>query len=93
MLLSRFKIVGHSMEPTFNPGDVVLISSFPYILRNPMVGDLIVLKREKYIIKRIEKIKENKFFVVGDNKKESTDSRKFGWVSRNEIVGKIILKI
>ena len=52
----------------------------------------VVLKREKYIIKRIAKINKDKVFVEGDNKKDSLDSWKFGWVYRKEIVGKVVFK-
>lgn len=81
------------MFPTFREDDAVLVNRLSYFLSKPKIGDLIVLKRGQYMIKRIEKIRENEFFVVGDNKKESTDSREFGWVSKKEIVGKVILKI
>ena len=81
------------MEPTLSEGDVVLISSLPYLFKNPKVGDVIILKREKYIIKRITKADRGKFFVEGDNKNESTDSKDFGWVLKKEIFGKVIFKI
>lgn len=81
------------MIPTFNPEDIVLVSNFPYLFKNPAVGDLVVLNREKYIIKRIKKIDGDRFFVEGDNSRESTDSRNFGWINRKEIVGKVIYKI
>ena len=81
------------MSPAFRDGDMVLAGSFSYFLKNPKVGDLVVLKKEKYIIKRIKKIDGDRFFVEGDNKKESIDSRSFGWISRKDIVGKVIYKI
>lgn len=80
------------MNPTLKAGDVVLINRLSYIFGIPKIGDIVVLKKERYIIKRIVKIKEGKFFIVGDNKKESTDSRNFGWVSKKEIIGKAIFK-
>ena len=81
------------MEPTFQDGDAVLVNRLSYFFKKPKIGDLVVLKREKYIIKRITKIKDNKIFVEGDNKKESIDSRGFGWVDRKRIVGKVAYKI
>lgn len=44
----------------------------------------------KEMIKRIQKIRGNEYFVVGDNKKESTDSRNFGWIKKDQIIGKVI---
>lgn len=81
------------MAPTFKENDIVLVNRLSYFLSRPKIGDVVVLKREKYIIKRIKKIDGDRFFVQGDNVKESTDSRKFGWVSKKEIVGKVIFKI
>ena len=93
MFLSKVKVVGHSMEPALKQNQTVIVSSVPYLIGKPKVRDIIILQRERYIIKRISKIKGDKVFVVGDNKKASTDSRDFGWVSRKEIVGKVVLKI
>ena len=33
---------------------------------------------------------ENEYFVLGDNYEQSTDSRYFGVINGNEIVGKVI---
>ncbi len=81
------------MCPAFKSGDVVLVNKLAYFLSKPKIRDVIEVKREKYINKRITKIDGDQFFIQGDNKKESTDSRNFGWVGRKEILGKIMLKI
>lgn len=91
--LLKFKIEGSSMCPSFKPGDTVLVNKFSYLLSRPRMGDVIVLKRKKFIMKRIIKIDKNEFFVEGDNKERSTDSRSFGWVNKKEIIGKVFLKI
>jgi signal peptidase I len=38
-------------------------------------------------------IPENEYFLVGDNRQESADSRKFGPVNKDLIVGKVILRV
>lgn len=93
MLLSRARVVCYSMEPTLKHNQTVIVSSIPYFFSKPKIGDIVILQHERYIIKRISKIKQEKIFVEGDNAKESTDSRNFGWIDKKEILGKVILKI
>ncbi len=94
MLLSRFKIVGHSMAPKLSENDSVLVSSIPFMLAKPKKGDVVVFEKyNRLYIKRIGKIKDEKYFLVGDNKKDSEDSRRFGSVERTQIRGKVIYKI
>lgn len=93
MLLSKIKVAGRSMEPTLKNGQIVIASSIPFFFKKPKPGDIIILLHRQCIIKRITKVKDGEVFVVGDNKKESTDSRNFGWVSKKEILGRVIGKI
>lgn len=81
------------MEPVFHAGDFVVVNRLAYVISAPKVGDVIALKDprdEKVLIKRITKIDNNRFFVEGDNKKASTDSRKFGMIERHSIVGRVV---
>ncbi len=45
------------------------------------------------LFKKIKKIKKGKYFVLGENPKDSFDSRRFGEIQRNQILGKFIYKI
>ena len=77
------------MSPFLNPGDLVIIWRTKNIKKN----DVVVFEiNQDYYIKRISKIEDSKYFLEGDNKKESTDSRKFGWVDKKNIVGKVVYK-
>ena len=81
------------MSPTLKPGDTVLASPLPYLFIRPKVNDLIICldpRDTRILVKRIIKIESNKFFVSGDNPKESTDSRTFGPIGRRDIMGKVI---
>lgn len=89
----KFKIEEKSMEPFISSGDVILVNRFSYLFKNPKIGDVVVVKNnseKKYLIKRIQRIREKTYFVVGDNKKQSIDSRNFGWITKKDIVGKLL---
>lgn len=82
------------MKPTILQGQTVLVSKIPYLFSKPKVGDIVAFKKEeKIFIKRVVKIDNEKHFVKGDNKKDSMDSRRFGWIERREIVGKVIYRL
>lgn len=85
--ISKFKVYGNSMFPTLKEGQEVLTFNW----MKSKIGDVVVIKHEnKEMVKRIEKMEKNKFFVLGDNKKESTDSRHFGPIDQSQILGKVI---
>ena len=75
------------MLPAFKEGDFVLVNNWFNKLN---INDVVILKLDKYLIKRITKINNNKYFVEGDNKKES---KKLLPVTKKDIVGKVIKKI
>jgi signal peptidase I len=86
------------MEPTIKNGESVLASGIPYLFSKPKVGDIVVFRRGgKVFIKRVVKIDPSsdgdRYFVKGDNEKDSLDSRVFGWIERKDIIGKLIHKI
>ncbi len=76
------------MLPTLKPGKDVLVWCWFYTLK---IGDLVAFKKNgKEMIKRIQKTDDRRIFVIGDNGKESTDSRNFGWIDRSQITGIVI---
>lgn len=77
------------MLPTLKPGQFLISWNWFY---KPIQGDLVVVKKNRLMVKRIQDIKKQKVFVVGDNLTDSTDSRQFGWVEKRQIVGKVIFK-
>ena len=75
------------MEPSLYAGSLLLISR-KYKLK---FNDVVVLKVNNIeILKRINKIKNNNIFIIGDNPQYSTDSNDFGWIDNKCIQGKII---
>lgn len=86
MILARFKISGHSMMPTYNPGDQVIAWKLSKIKK----GDVVVFKNQsKYLIKRVIKISGGKYFLEGDNK---NDSLSIPPIQKHDIMGKVIFK-
>jgi len=41
-------------------------------------------------IKRIEKLKDNRLYILGDNPTASTDSRHFGWLRAEDVLAVVI---
>lgn len=82
------------MLTSLAPGDKVLVDAKGYIT----VGD-VVLAEHPYrsdvkIIKRVVEIADNgRLTLSGDNPAESTDSRTFGSVSLESIIGKVSSKL
>ena len=91
MLLSPFKVKGHSMEPKFKDGSFLIASSIPFMFAKPKPGDIILFDSEgKSILKKIVGIEGGKYHVSGENK---LDDKKFSPIDRSEILGKVIIKM
>lgn len=81
------------MFPTLKNGEHILVLRFFLSLKE---GDIIIVKdiiEKKSLVKRIKKSDNGRYYVIGDNEKESTDSRHFGWVKRKQILGKFFQKV
>jgi len=82
------------MYPTLHPGQDVLSFNWAYLGKKPKVGDIVVVEvNGKEIVKRVQKVDGRRIFVQGDNKEESTDSRYFGPISRDQIKGKVVYRL
>ena len=90
----RYRIEGDSMAPVLRDGDDVIVDG-----KAPVnIGDVVIARhpfRESVeMAKRVTGIDANgKFFLVGDNADESTDSRTFGPVSGGLILGKVVARL
>lgn len=80
----KLRVRENSMTPTLNPGDLVLVFRFIHGRR----GDIVVFRRNHILmIKRVSRVERGKYYLLGDNPRNSLDSRRFGVVSKKEIVG------
>ena len=89
-----FLVEGDSMVPALKDGDYVMIDSYAEL----NIGDIVLaqhpFKQSVKIIKRIKEISpEGRYFLVGDNPSESSDSRAFGALSAKDILGKAVCRL
>lgn len=81
------RVVGPSMQPSFHPGTLVLGLKW---LR-PRAGSVVIAERGGLeLIKRVAKVGEQGYYLLGDNPSQSTDSREYGWFGRGSIKSVII---
>ena len=88
--ISIFMVRDHSMEPALKPGDYVVANRW---FRRISAGDIIVFKHQEkgmLLVKRVGSIDRGRVFALGDNKEASQDSRSFGEIKRENIIGKVI---
>lgn len=80
---------GLSMIPTYAPGERLLIrygAGFE-------VGDVVVLRHmDRIEIKRVKSLNADGVWVEGDNDPVSTDSRSYGSVPTQAIIGKVVYR-
>jgi len=75
------------MLPTLAPGTVVLV----YKRKPPTVGSIVVARLAgREVIKRVAQVKNGRYYLLGDNHTESTDSREYGPVKRQDIRGTLV---
>lgn len=82
------------MFPLLKPGEEILVDTRAYRHRLPEIGELVVAKhphrQDLRIIKRVAFVDENgDCFLVGENREQSSDSRSFGFVSSQRIIGRV----
>ena len=98
------RVQGPSMRPTLAHDDIIVVEPRAYRRRRPESGHIVVAEPSKWgtrpVIKRIGSqetedlfAEEAAFFLVGDSTQSSTDSRALGTVSKQEIIGRVRLRL
>jgi signal peptidase I len=129
------RVDGHSMSPTLDDHDRLIVNKLVYSLGDPLPGDIVMLyypvDPEKMFVKRViakegdtvrivdgsvyvndvalhddyvppqfrshddwgpTRIQQGYYFVLGDHRNNSSDSRHWGQVPKKYIVGKVKLR-
>ena len=91
-----YHIPSESMSPTLQTGDIALIDTWVYQDQPPQVNDILTVKRSAnsmVLVKRLTKIRsdqnQTELFIEGDNQNRSVDSRRFGWIPDDYLIGKV----
>lgn len=90
--LRRVAVVGQSMEPKYRDGDWLLVG-----LRWPITTGCVLLARdprmqEQLVIKRAIRQVQAGWWVEGDNGARSTDSRHYGMLQPELILGRVLFR-
>ncbi len=89
-----FLIKGESMWPTLNEGDTVLVKPTSIAREGDIVLAKHPYKSSLKIVKRVAEIlPDGALILKGDNPIGSTDSRSFGSVSKNDVVGRVVCRL
>jgi len=104
-LFKAVELRGDSMSPNFNDGDWLLFRLLPAKTKSgKLVGKVVLIQRQSQVgtdflqVKRVIKADESnesnetKFWVEGDNKSASTDSRSWGALDSTEVIGKLLFR-
>lgn len=97
---------GSSMEPSLHDGDILIFNRLDQSYEQGDIAVIKTKNIEQIIVKRIIgtpketvtiendraiNLSEGEYFVMGDNKDNSTDSRDFGNIKEGELMGKVVL--
>lgn len=90
--LTRIRIVGPSMAPTLRNGDWWLVRRTARV----RPGDVALIVHPHrpglLLVKRIERAEDGGWWALGDNAEASEDSRHFGVVPPDNVIGRVTIR-
>ena len=90
--LQTVAVAGDSMAPTYHDGDWLLTRWGGRY----KVGQVLIVERNErpgiYLVKRLVRVEGGKYWVEGDNPLASTDSRQWGFLDSQEILGRVFFR-
>ncbi len=87
MLIFR-RVRGHGMVPTMPPNTLVIGLRFAKKLKP---GQIVIVSRDgKEQIKRIDQVKGEEVYLLGDHPETSLDSRQYGWLPGRSVRARVI---
>ncbi len=92
-----YLVSGRSMEPAYREGDYLLVDRRAYRSAMPHRFDVVVARHpanpEIEVVKRVQRVDLHRaIWIEGDNAAESTDSRDYGPLTRDALVGKVLFR-
>lgn len=83
-------VEGLSMVPTFAPGERLLVRYGGTFT----IDDVVLVQRPDQIdVKRINKVFDDRVYVIGDNLDVSIDSRHYGPIEHNQVLAKVVWRL
>jgi nickel-type superoxide dismutase maturation protease len=75
------------MEPTLEPGDRLVVITSARLRSGQVVAVADPRGSGRLLVKRVESVRDGEVELLGDNPAASTDSRHFGAVRNDQVVG------
>lgn len=97
--LSVYAVSGPSMEPAYKDSERVLADKYLWRVLGLGAGDVVVFDhpagRATLDIKRVSDTPSERgtYFLLGDNARNSQDSREFGSIPKDYIRARVIMKL
>ncbi len=76
------------MLPSLKSGQLILVSNS---MTQDLTGQMVIFSHNGLDkIKRVKTIDDNLVYLLGDNLEFSHDSRQFGYISKEQLIGRVI---